>query len=74
MNSLGGAVSIAIDEDGLAQLAEVGNYEVTQDTLIEAVLTNVIASNGSIELLYNCEIEGYIASTGKINFAIDFAI
>ena len=47
---------------------------MTQDTLIEAVLTTVIASNDSNEMLNNCEIEGYIASTGKINFMIGFII
>ena len=63
----GAAVSIAIDEDGLSQLAEVGGYEITQDKLIEAVLTNVVASNESEQLLDKCEIEGYVASTGRIN-------
>ena len=63
----GSAVSIAIDEDGLSQLAEVGGYEITQDALMEAVLANVIMSNKSEELLDKCEIEGYVTSTGRIN-------
>ena len=63
----GSAVSIAIDEDGLSQLAEVGGYEITQDALMEALLLYVIMSNKSEELLDKCEIEGYVTSTGRIN-------
>ena len=63
---IGGAISIALDEDGLAQYADLrGTGEITRYMLVETVTANILKVNGSMKLLEKCKMESYVASTGK---------
>ena len=63
---IGGAISIALDEDGLAQYADLrGTGQITRYMLVETVTANILKVNGSMKLLEKCKMESYVASTGK---------
>ena len=65
-SSLGGAISIALDEDALAQYADVrGTGGISRHVLVETVTANIMKKNGSLKLLEKCKMESYVASTGK---------
>lgn len=63
----GGAISIALDEDGLAQYADLrGTGEITRHMLVETLTANILKNNGSMKLLEKCKMESYVTSTGNL--------
>ena len=58
----GGVVSIAIDEEGLAEYAELFEEVQSLDGLLEHIVGSGIIADATIN---NCELSAYITSTGK---------
>ena len=59
---IGGIVTVALDEEGLAEYAELFDEVQSLDGLLERIVTSGIISDS---VLNTCEISAYITSTGK---------
>ena len=58
----GGIVTVALDEEGLAEYAELFNGVQSLDGLLENI---VVGGTIPDSVLNTCEISAYITSTGK---------
>ena len=59
---IGGIATVALDEEGLAEYAELFEEVQSLDGLLERIVTSGIIPDS---VLNTCEISAYITSTGK---------